>query len=808
MTTQGTLNVKLINQRGSLKKEIHLIFTNQKGQYTTKKIDTIPEDQISIALTEKIKEDRSQSLDVEFEEDGDQLKKIREKGTQWDRQEVILTIRNDDDVDPFSTNNSQPINNNVNIRGEFHNPYNFIPTPPRKNDNSELFDRAPVGHGKYHQDYWSGNITVKLKTKTPLLIPDAGNATEDNNGHKTYPLRIGADGKPLLPITSVKGALRSAYEMVTNSRYSIFEKHEDRLAYRMPPSIGLQLVPARIENGNICLYSGTSDIGNDGKPQGAMYAAWLERYNRNNPNVSNHAQKYSNDNLPNHGDRVIAWLEKYEKVNPHNQRKMFSYWKVRRIVLHGQNLGSKPNQGHSSKSHKSTGIMEKVEGYVCITNKNIDNKHDERVFFDTETPISITLTEGLRKKWKELISNYQDIHKSEIDKGMQSPPALQNAIWSRHVTGGEAERNLSDGTLCYAHVRRKGNNYQVLNLYPVMITRGLYDFSPDSLLDDTFLQPAQDIKELSPADRVFGWVNQNSKGSYKGNLRINGLTCTTNNCIENFSDRGLPLNILGQPQPSQARFYQAQDKQGTPLNIGSEKGKGYSNSNQGLRGRKVYPHQNLPANHWDNANQDRTQQDNNGHYQEYYRPGSERDDQNRSILGWVKPNTEFTFNIDITNLSTVELGALLLILDLPENHYHRLGGGKPFGFGSVKLTIDWDKTDLRKGEDWKEYYSSLLKVDKPDATVAKASIGEFKQAVETSYNGKFEEVSFIKALWVATQGYSDNLPIHYPRLDRQPNPNGEAFKWFVKNERTGDNGGLKVALPMLANDGGLPRNPS
>lgn len=316
------------------------------------------------------------------------------------------------------------------------------------------------------------------------------------------------------------------------------------------------------------------------------------------------------------------------------------------------------------------------------------------------------------------------------------------------------------------------------------------------------------MEQLSPVDRVFGWVNQNGKGSYKGNLRINALTCITDNCIENFGNKGLPLNILGQPQPSQARFYQAQDKKGTPLDNGSEKGKGYSNSNQGLRGRKVYPHQNLPANHWDNANQDRTQQDNNGHYQEYYRPGSERDDQNRSILGWVKPNTEFTFNIDITNLSTVELGALLLILDLPKNHYHRLGGGKPFGFGSVKLTIDWDKTDLRKGEDWKEYYSSLLKVDKPDATVAKASIGEFKQAVETSYNGKFEEVSFIKALLVATQGYSDKLPIHYPRLDIQPNPNGEAFKWFVENERTGNSGGLKVALPMLANDGGLPRNPS
>lgn len=804
--TQGTLNVKVKNQRGNLKKEIQLMFTNKKGQFTTKKIDTIPEDQISIALTEKIKEDKNQSLDIEFEEDGDQLKKIREKGTQWDREEVVLKVRDDDDVDPFSTNNPQPINNNVNIQGEFHNPYNFIPTPPRKNDNSELDDRSPVGHGKYHQDYWSGNITVKLTTKTPLLIPDAGNATEDNNGHKTYPLRIGADAKPLLPITSVKGALRSAYEMVTNSRYSIFEKHEDRLAYRMPPSIGLQLVPARIENGNICLYSGASHIGNDGKPQGAMYGAWLERYNRNNPNVSNHAQKYSNDKLPNHGDRVVAWLEKYQKIN-HSGNPIFSYWKVRRIALHGQNLGNQPNQGGNFGRHRSTGTMKKVEGYVCITNKNIDNKHDERVFFNTETPISITLTEELRKKWKELISNYQDIHKSEIDKGMQSPPALQNARWSRHVKGGEAERNLSDGTLCYAHVRKNGNNYQVLNLYPVMITRGLYEFSPESLLDDS-LKPAQKMEQLSPVDRVFGWVNQKGKGSYKGNLRINALTCITDNCMENFGNNGLPLNILGQPQPSQARFYQAQDKQGNPLNTGSDKGKSYGNSNQGLRGRKVYPHQNLPANHWDNANLDRTQQNNNGHYQEYYRPGSERDDQNRSILGWVKPDTKFTFNIDITNLSTVELGALLLILDLPENHYHRLGEGKPFGFGSVELNIDWDKTDLRKGEDWKEYYSSLLPVSKPDANIAKASIEEFKQAITTSYGKQFEEVSFIKALLVTTQGYSDNLPIHYPRKQANPSKDVKIFEWFVDNENTNQqNGGLKVALPMLVNDDGLPRNP-
>ncbi|MBF2056638.1 MAG: TIGR03986 family CRISPR-associated RAMP protein [Cyanobacterium sp. T60_A2020_053] len=779
--TEGTLI--LVGRRKNLQVE----FTNLKGNLVKLAVPLL---QLSVELSEKRQKniEQLQGLIVELEEVNGQPQKIREKGKSW---EISAQPK------------AKVTTSSIKVTGDFRNPYNFIPTPPRNHDNSELDDRLPMGHGKYHENYWSGNITVKLTTKTPLLIPDAGNATEDN-GHKTYPLRVGADGKPLLPITSVKGALRTAYEMVTNSRYGIFEKHEDRLAYRMPPSIGLQLVPARIENGNICLYCGTSDIGNDGKPQGAMYAAWLERYNRNNPNISNHAQKYRDNELPNHGDRVVAWLEKYEKINLRNNNRMFSYWKVRKIAPHGQNLGNQPNQGHSSNSHKSTGIMEQVEGYICITNKNIDNKHDERVFFDTETPISIPLNEELRKKWKELISNYQDIHKAEIDKGMQSPPALQNARWSRHVKGGEAERDLSDGTLCYAHVRKNGSNYQILNLYPVMITRGLYDFSPVSLLDNS-LKPAEKMEQLSPADRVFGWVKQKGKGSYKGNLRINALTCITDNCIEKFGNQGLPLNILGQPQPSQARFYQAKDKQGNPLDKGSDKAKSYNNTDQSLRGRKVYPHQNLPENHWDKANQDRIQQDNNKHYQEYYRPGSERDDQNRSILGWVKPNTEFTFNIDITNLSTVELGALLFILDLPEKHYHLFGGGKPFGFGSAKLTIDWDKTDLRKGENWKEYYSSLLPVNKPDVKVKEASIGEFKQAVTASYGKQFEEVSFIKALLVATQGYSDKLPTHYPRKKTKPSTDVKIFEWFVENERTS---GSKVALPMLANDGGLPRNPS
>jgi hypothetical protein len=64
---------------------------------------------------------------------------------------------------------------------------------------------------------------------------------------------------------------------------------------------------------------------------------------------------------------------------------------------------------------------------------------------------------------------------------------------------------------------------------------------------------------------------------------------------------------------------------------------------------KVYPHQrDLPPGHWENPMEDRTQNrvGNPPKYQEYRRPpkkGEEqRDDQPRSLLGWVSPGRNFS----------------------------------------------------------------------------------------------------------------------------------------------------------------------
>ena len=150
--------------------------------------------------------------------------------------------------------------------------------------------------------------------------------------------------------------------------------------------------------------------------------------------------------------------------------------------------------------------------------------------------------------------------------------------------------------------------------------------------------------------------------------------------------------------------------------------------------------------------------------------------------------------MDISNLSSVELGALLWLLTSPEIHHHRLGGGKPLGFGSVWLDINWEETDLRLGEHWKQFYRSLMPVPNQETNAAEC-IDEYKNAVIDAYGRrkKFERIPFITAFCRCSKGFEDNAAVHYPRATPNPTPEGEAFEWFVSNEK-----GARSALPSLA----------
>ncbi|MBI2567946.1 MAG: TIGR03986 family CRISPR-associated RAMP protein [Candidatus Schekmanbacteria bacterium] len=478
---------------------------------------------------------------------------------------------------------------------DFHNPYNFVPAPPRNTSDADLGDQRPVDHDAFLMDRYSGSIRVHMTAKTPLLVPDTERAQERANGHKTFPLRVDADGKPLIPASSVRGMLRSAYEAVTNSRFGRFsESHKQRLKYRQ----------------------------------------------------------------------------------------------------------------------------------------------SQRPFSKVDYPAS---------------------------------------AWD--------------------------------------------------LLHDS-LRPAAAIDQLSPADRVFGWVKvdadtgSRSRGervAARGLLRVGPVRCesSTADAVERFAAPGLPLAILSAPKPQQGRFYVARSPNGEAQSEDlSKQDAGYT-LGMGLRGRKVYPHQtSLPDGHWDDPTADRTQQPHGtpAHHQEYRRPlknGQEqRDDQNRSILGWVKRGAKFGFDLQVQNLSTVELGALLWLLGLQEGCFFRFGGGKPLGFGSVRLEVV--SLEVRTGTDLRARYDAWHDATPPNDPRTDA-LNAFRDAVVRAYPpaaGGFEGVAFIRTFLTACRGHGDNLPIHYPRAtaDGQPDPpspDGESFKWFVANERDG----ARHALRDLASDTGLPTLP-
>ncbi len=762
----------------------------------------------------------------------------------------------------------------------FYNPYTFVPSPPRQDaikvggfagDFDPLKHGLSLSHESLKPDLWTGHLPIKLTTVTPLVLPKTDGEERSPTEHQTY------DVLNRLAESSLRGVLRSAYEVVTNSRYGCFS-NDDRLAYRMETREALKLIPAVIENGkgaeNLVarLYIGTSQAtvkGPNGfEEKGAMYAAMLTRYNKN-PNLNSECVGGCD---PQTGDKV--WAE----VKLIKHQRGYWFWKAIRVW---------PKSKHP-KEPSTTGKI--VEGRVLVTNQNMGNKHDERIFFNPKSD-TFEVTDHLKESWRRRIKNYREAHsENDIFKrpgGVKPWKKTGNnpgeTAWSPHLYqdgkhrdrwGGNAHdaMELQPGDMVYARCKfdTQGNITDIEDIFPVMISRELYDNSPKDLLDsslnDSLLKPANKRSELSPADRLFGWVPQKSGSDqgYKGRMRVVCEDGARPEIIEDFAGKSLPLAILGQPKPAQGRFYVAKDDQGRPQEDGLDKKQAGYSKGKGLRGRKHYwHHKGLEADqapdYWKPSVEDRTQQQSNGRYQEYRRPDgeSQTDPQNRSIRGWIKPNTVFKVSLYVQNLQPEEIGALLWLLSLPEGHYFRLGYGKPLGFGSVRMEVDEEQCvngclPLGTGEEWKNYYAAF-DASSPgtlDEGQRNNCIQKFKASMvaaymplpvndETTKSGEeletsvsrrltslddlksvqlftdpedrveiesehFKKLSFISGFLQVLSGPGDDAPIHYPRLERKPNPEGENFKWFVDNEK---GQGKKAALPEVTDMNGLPYEP-
>lgn len=318
-----------------------------------------------------------------------------------------------------------------------------------------------------------------------------------------------------------------------------------------------------------------------------------------------------------------------------------------------------------------------------------------------------------------------------------------------------------------------------------------YEKAPMDIFKTKQINPASCLAELSPAERVFGWTNPEGKGAYKGQLRVSRLELDNLPPPNNRPER--TLAPLSSPRPEYVRFYGAEDLDGTPFPRRWAKDQGYTKT-AGDAGRNDYfTHPDKPEGYFGaSVTPDRRfERDDRTYYPEYL--VNEKSDQNMTMRGEVPAGARFSACIQFHNLSDEELGALLWLLTLEEGAYYSLGSGKPFGFGSIRISLA--SPNAWRGRALKARYASLLDpveakpaeddqigFEYTESAQSNEVIEALKQKFEDALEGAYDKKKSNRLLRIFKEhrhGPGDQRPVHYPRTSQEP---GEPFEWFRDSE--------------------------
>jgi CRISPR-associated protein (TIGR03986 family) len=567
-----------------------------------------------------------------------------------------------------------------------------IKNEPKHNSQIKLFAKAPYNFiplnecvvkaqdipefNKYHKDRYSGYIDLFLTTKTPIYI------RRDKEESDFFSIK---NGLPIIPGSSLRGMVRNLVEIVSFGKFEFFDK-DKRLYYRDVAGKKSNLKD---------IYS--SKISKDRIKAG--YLIYDQRKYKIIPSEYDRFQDTSKEFM----------IEKYN-----NDYKVWS--------------------GRMQKKRKNW-IM-----------KSISNSGD-----------FIELTENDIKDYKSDINRnipeYYDILKMAKDKKVTLPNKiveLPNGVPVFYVEYNDKKGNKK---IAFGHTG--------FFRLPYELTIG--DHVPENLKSDDITDFAEAIfgKESKWASRVFFEDAVLDKG--QGDI---------------FVEEASP-KILASPKPTAFQLYLEQpDGENTKLTDI----KHWDNEDTLIRGYKLYWHRNTPdgdskyswkaskieINYDDfikflkkaNISLDKSVILNSKNIVKdnkkiiinclYEKLTIEEKKELKEYLLWektkaqytiikpIKRNIKFKSRIRFENLTKEELGALLFVLDLPENHYHKIGMGKPLGLGSIEIKPSLFIVDRKKR------YTSLFNNDTwnlgdEDKT---GEINDFKEVFEKyilrniSYNDK------------------------------------------------------------------------
>ena len=668
----------------------------------------------------------------------------------------------------------------------FHSAVNRIPVlrpkvldlVDRKALPVDLFgDQEPPAHDHLSSERWSGSIDLELTVRTPLVY---GEQRENPGGGTQVEIPTDQQGRVVFPGTMVKGMLSRAYEVLTASRFRVFEEHAKPLTYRADVADALRLVPIRVvevkDNGGgivVELLLGSTGDGEaeykdqfDDRPFPIMLAASLQDGGRGHAKHGRGFNETQFRAMTRHENKVRCDLA----LCLHPRGGHYAYWQV---------VGLYDGQGNPVCAFDVRNDIDVVDerndvtGYVYRTARDGDQasdvfprKHDERVFFDlSESPERLEVDRSVVGAYRGVVDSYAQ-QREEND--------LQPGMHPNRFTGMDSESLLHVGSLAYAVL--SDDETVVEELVPTMAGRRSYCMSPRSLAEEQRVAPLGAAAEASAADRLFGYVVPDTReGAEDGDVASRGRLIfgqmDTSSVV--LSREETPIAPLLSPKPASARRFLTDRNGRTPRNAGEVLRRSeYFRSGQHL-GVAVHPvHRSIvgseefPASATQAPRQEGVAQGENLQIQSV-------------VKTWIRPGSVLRCRMRFENLSRNELAALVWLLEpanlVPASEqnaekskvgYLRVGLGKPLGLGAVEVRMVKDglrAVNVGGENDLSVAYQNLSGCLGVSETVHRPA--DFALKINPA------ALPWVQAFQRASFGYSDGRPVRHMLLNENQENN-------------------------------------
>lgn len=598
-------------------------------------------------------------------------------------------------------------------------PYNFVSLK----DKNDVVDRGERKLGTN-----TGKLVCKLENKTPLFI--MGESEQDSKGH-TKERFYREKGIPIIPASSLKGAIRNVIDVLTNSviRNVEDEKLEQRIGAGKFESV-FGIIESFPENGKNGVIVEAEKIKVKTKEK---IEIGHKKFNFED-NGKEFSKKYNNkDGLIERvklKDSIYNLKETEIKIRP----GVITVEKLITNFEEYKNYLADNENGVQGVLWFSSPIFGKIYEKLLIPKKN-----GRKFEFSKEEYEDFKY---IIKQRAERIKNGKDINSSTFyyDKNLEKGDPLlfqqKDVKIAEHLAFSE-------------------------------IPRLRYKFSPLDLVPEEF-RPSDSLKKLSFSERLFGTTGDTTKKDEEKKDELVALSGRVffedaKNYKPEMIDNGNPVTLkaFGEPHPTLTTFYLDNIE------------KNY-NENKGvsIRGRKFYWH------HKEKIGKPFSE------YRKSVEMPKDKNGQNKfaynSSLELMDINNEFEFNVNFENLTDEELGVLIYAIELEDGLLHKIGKGKAFGFGSCKIEI---KEFLLENRD--KYKDFLIE---PFEKESKKEDHINKAKEKRYFDENRKNIKELKAILSKT----NDLDFSESPFPEDINKKGEtnSLNWFVNNKK----GDRKIVL--------------